>query len=305
MFSYSLIDRNAEIRTDTTLILDALNSDQSRMLIWFEGELLTHNNSPKYFEAVEVIKLKKDLSEPVYLGKHESTWYFSCQLNRWHEDLGSFELKNLRSASRLVDDYHLGLLFYSQGVLNWHRNHAFCSNCGSDTTIINAGHTRQCNNSDCGKMHYPKIDPAVIFSIINSSGPQSKILLGRQSSWDENRYSVIAGFVEHGETLEDAVRREAYEETSMKVEKVSYVASQPWPFPDSLMIGFECETNQNDIVLIDKELEKASWFSAGDIEQQVKSGELKMPFSVSISWHLIDRWFRKQKGYPLNFLEKD
>jgi NAD+ diphosphatase len=148
-------------------------------------------------------------------------------------------------------------------------------------------------------MHYPKIDPAVIFSVINNSGPESKILLGRKAVWDEYRYSVIAGFVEQGETLEDSVRREAYEETGLVVEHVEYIASQSWPFPDSLMLGFSCETQHWDIRLIDNELEQASWFSAREIEQKSASGEFKMPFEFSMSWHLIDRWFIQQKGYSL------
>jgi NAD+ diphosphatase len=144
----------------------------------------------------------------------------------------------------------------------------------------------------------------VIFSVVNQTGPESLILLGRQARWDKGRYSVIAGFVEPGESLEDAVRREALEETGLRLHRVSYIASQPWPFPDSLMVGFDCETEDRHIELKDQELEAANWFSASDIEKGVRSGELSMPFKLSISWYLIDRWFRHQTGDTIASLNK-
>ena len=244
-------------------------------------------------------KLPGFLSELVYLGRHESLNYYAYQLNHWHTDFDGLELINLRQASLTVTDYHLGLLYHSQGILNWHNNHPFCSLCGSRTRIINAGHGRQCENSECGREHYPRIDPAVIFSIINNSAAESKILLARKSIWDEYRHSVVAGFVEPGEALEDAVKREAYEETGLKVNNVRYFDSQPWPFPGQIMLGFSCETDQWDIELIDQELESAQWLSASEIEEKIKSATLKMPFRASISWQLINRWFFSQKNYEL------
>jgi NAD+ diphosphatase len=194
----------------------------------------------------------------------------------------------------------LGLAFYAQGILNWLHNHRHCSRCGHATEIRQAGFSRQCLNSECGKVSYPKIDPAVIFSVINTSAAEQRILLGRQPTWDPMRYAVIAGFVEPGETLEDAVRREAYEETGLVLESVDYVGSQSWPFPDSLMVGFTATTTQNEIVLADQELEHAAWFSATEIENRLREGSLKMPFPISISRYLIDIWFTAQRGYPLN-----
>ena len=117
--------------------------------------------------------------------------------------------------------------------------------------------------------------------------------------FDNNSHSVVAGFIEPGETLEDAVKREAYEETGLKVNNVRYFDSQPWPFPGQIMLGFSCETEQWDIQLIDHELESANWFSADEIESKLKSDELKMPFQASISWQLINRWFFSQKNYEL------
>ena len=299
IFSYSPIDRQSEIRADTSLIRDYLQSDKSRIMLWFEGNLITRENN-FYFLFEELQQPEKQLVDVIYLGHREGCYYFSSQLNQQYAQFDCFKLLNLRSASLTVNDYHLGLLYYSQGLLNWHLNHQYCGSCGSDTRAIHSGHVRQCNNSDCNQEHYPSINPAVIFMIINKTQVEPKILLARQSSWDDCRYSVIAGFVESGETLEDAVKREAYEETGLSVDNIHYADSQPWPFPGSIMVGFNCETSQQDITLIDQELEKASWFSADEIESKCKSGDLKMPFTASIAWHLIDRWFIQQKGYSLS-----
>lgn len=299
MFCYSSIDRRGQVRTDVSAIRELWESVDSRTLLWHEGQFIMHGKQPGLYPFAQLQGVSGFMDEPVYLGRYQGLDYFACKI---HQQQGPFEENdylNLRQASRLVDDHHLGLMFYAQGVLNWSHNHAFCSRCGSETTIINVGHARQCKNRGCAKVLYPKIDPAVIFSIINNKEAEPKILLGRQKAWDEYRYSVIAGFVEPGETLEQAVKREALEETGLKVNNIEYVASQPWPFPDSLMLGFSAECSEQRITLVDQELEKAEWFSAQEIEKRIKSGRLKMPFEVSISWHLINRWFNEQAGYSL------
>jgi NAD+ diphosphatase len=264
---------------------------------------MLQGSEPCFLDVNRIEGLRECLEDPVYLGDYEQTPYFVCRLRRLPESLDEGDFINLRQACRSMNEFHRELLFYAQSLLNWLKNHAFCSRCGSETGIINAGHGRQCSNSACGRILYPKIDPAVIFSIINNSGPESTILLGRQKAWEEHRYSVVAGFVEAGETLEDAVRREALEETGLKLGKVSYVASQPWPFPDSLMLGFTAECSQQVITLVDQELEAANWFSASDLEGGVKNGHIKLPFHISISWHLINRWFRSETGYSLEGID--
>ncbi len=238
--------------------------------------------------------------QPVYLGRHGAIDYFACRSLVKDSEGNDQRFESLRAAGRRVSPLELELLFYAQGLLNWHRNHAFCSRCGSASAAEQSGHARRCTNLDCGKLQYPKIDPAVIFSIINTVGPVPKILLGRKAEWDAQRRSVIAGFVEPGERLEDAVRREAWEETGLEVDHVRYIDSQPWPFPDALMLGFSCETRQSDIRLIDRELESAEWFSAEEIEAGLRTGSLQMPYEVSIAWHLIDRWFQAQRGYSVD-----
>lgn len=302
LFSNAPIDRYVRIRSDISQVNVLLQQPESRILVWHNEKLIIRRDNSLYFVFTELQGLEKELSDPVYLGRHENVNYFAYQLNHWHYSFDDLDLLSLRSASLTVTDYHLGLLFYSQAVLNWHRDHSFCAKCGSHTRITHSGHGRKCNNSDCSREHYPRIDPAVIFSIINNTEFNSRILLARQSGWDEKRHSVPAGFVEPGESLEDAVKREGYEEVGLELKNIRYVASQPWPFPGSIMLGFSCETCRFDISLIDHELESASWFSANEIELQCTSRQLKMPFPASISWHLIDRWFTQQKGYSLNQL---
>ncbi|MDJ0832794.1 MAG: NAD(+) diphosphatase [Gammaproteobacteria bacterium] len=302
-FSYATLDRQAPLREQADQLQQRLHSPHSRILIWYQGKLIARETLAPFFSFDELMELKVYLGEPLFLGEQAQTSYFAYQLNQWHSAFAGIEPVGLRKYSAQIDDDLLSLLFYAQGLVNWHHNHPYCSNCGSLARISQAGHARLCENAECGATHYPKIDPAVIFSIVNNTGPESKILLGRKAMWDAHRYSVIAGFVEPGETLEDAVRREAYEETGLKLQRVDYVASQPWPFPDSLMLGFESETTEHEINLLDQELEAAAWFGADEIETKLQQGLFKMPTAISISWKLIDRWFSQQKGYSVKSLE--
>ncbi len=299
LFSSSLIQRKAWERSDSAQIKSRLEQASSRIIVWFEGQLVVAEDSSAYFSWRELAVHGEVLSLPVYLGQHQTVDYFTCQLKQWVDDFVGLQLFKLRQACRLFDDYHVSLLFHAQGMLNWHKNHSFCSACGAKTQITQAGHARVCEDESCAKIHYPRLDPAVIFSVVNHNGAEPKLLLARKQEWDEYRYSVLAGFVEPGETLEDSVKREAFEETGLAVECVEYVASQPWPFPDALMLAFRCKTTQQEITLIDQELESARWFSAGDIENAICSHEFKMPFEFSIAWYLIDEWFVQQKGYSL------
>jgi len=191
-------------------------------------------------------------------------------------------------------------LFYAQGLLNWHARQRFCPACGALTEATQAGHAQRCVHHACGKTYYPKIDPAVIFSIENESAAEPMLLLGRKPDWEPGRRSVIAGFVEAGETLEDAVRREALEETGLALDSVEYVASQPWPFPDALMCAFRSRTRQSEISFNDQELERADWFNVAQLEAGVRSGALSMPYRASIAWSLIDFWYRRQTGRGLD-----
>ncbi|WP_444994114.1 NAD(+) diphosphatase [Aliikangiella sp. IMCC44359] len=304
MLEFPSINRNAEIRHDQLQIAELQQAPKSRHILWHKGHLLSQGDQDHYFSQHDISIYTEKLSTPIYLGQHESYTYFAYHVEQWHICFEKFEQTNLRAAGKLIDDYHIGLLFYSQGLLNWHKSHQYCAQCGSSTGITNSGHSRICKNTQCLKEHFPRIEPAVIFSVENKRNNEARLLLARQASWDENRYSVLAGFVEHGESLEQAVKREAAEEVGLTIDTVDYVASQPWPFPGSIMLGFECSTQTDTINLIDQELETAKWFTVKQIEAELKAGSLRMPYSVSISWHLVDRWYQKQTGKTLkSFLQ--
>jgi NAD+ diphosphatase len=170
----------------------------------------------------------------------------------------------------------------------WHDLQKFCGLCGSPSRAESGGNTRICVNSACAKTIFPRVDPAII--VLISTGPQC--LLGRQAAWPESRYSTLAGFVEPGESLEDAVRREVREESNIEVHDIQYHSSQPWPFPSSLMLGFTAAATSTDIVLNDGELEDARWFS----RKELQSGFPKLPYRLSIARRLVDDWLSREES---------
>ena len=160
----------------------------------------------------------------------------------------------LREAGALLEQSEGGLVAYAAGLLNWHRRHPHCSVCGAATEMAEAGHVRRCPN--CGSQHHPRTDPVVIMLVTDGG----RALLGRQPAWPDRRYSALAGFVEPGESLEQCVAREVREEVGVEVTDVTYRASQAWPFPHSLMIGFHAEWAGGDIRIDENEIMDAQWF---------------------------------------------
>ncbi len=312
MSSTPILHRRAELRNDTTKLSCYLESSSTKILVSNKGKYLCSEGQPKYFKYKTLTELtsnklkleNNDLYELTYLGEVHNTHHFLMVANQLVEGLSEYDFLDLRTAALNCPIFDVGVLFYSQGLSNWHFTHRFCAKCGHKSSPNQTGHSRICSNRDCAKEHFPRIEPAVIFSIQCVIDGIPKLLLARQANWPEKRYSVIAGFAEHGESLEEAVAREAMEEVGLVVSNIKYVSSQPWPFPASLMLGFTTETKQRDICLVDEELEHAQWLSAEEIRISVEKGQLLMPFSVSISWHLVDRWYKQQTGESLASLSK-
>jgi NAD+ diphosphatase len=192
----------------------------------------------------------------------------------------------LRDVGALLDDTGSGVLTTAVALMAWHANHGCCARCGHATDVTQAGWIRHCPN--CGREHYPRTDPAVIMAI---SDPDDRILLGRQAVWPEKRFSTLAGFVEPGESLEDAVRREVAEEAGVVVGEVTYLGSQPWPFPSSLMLGFRGRAVSTDITVDAVEIAQASWWSREELAADIAAGELRLPPGVSIARRLIEDWY--------------
>jgi NAD+ diphosphatase len=198
----------------------------------------------------------------------------------------------LREAAADLPADEAALAAYAASLLSWHRRHSFCANCGAPTDPVDGGHQRSC--AACGAAHFPRTDPVVIVRVTDGG---DRLLLGRQSSWPAGRFSVLAGFVEPGETLEEAVRREVLEESGVRVTEARYVASQPWPFPSSLMIGFEAVGAGGRPRPGDDELSEVRWFGRAEVEAAAagRSGiRLSPPFSISR--RLIDGWLADGRG---------
>ncbi len=323
-------NRNATLRNQSDRLLEILNNPNSRIILAQNGHLLGIENKLVFVTFKEILESdslsakqsKAILQGLIYLGQtpnKDSMNNLSCHdyfVLHWDEHSATCnQLKNLlekkqyspidiRKAALNSSDFEAMLLIYSKGLLNWHIKNTFCSCCGNPSDFSSAGHARKCRNQTCQQVHFPKIEPAVIFSIETQIEKKNSILLARQALWPEKRFSVVAGFSEVGETLEEAVKRESLEEVGLEVEKVEYVASQAWPFPASLMLAFKTETKQTNIRLVDKELEEAKWFNALALKQAVETQQVKLPFAFSVSWHLIDIWYQKETGQGLASLVK-
>jgi NAD+ diphosphatase len=190
------------------------------------------------------------------------------------------ERRGLRDLAPMLSQAEGGMVAHAVGLLNWHRRHRFCANCGAPSEAREAGHVRVC--PACGTQHHPRTDPVVIMLVTDGD----RALLGRQAQWPAGRYSALAGFVEPGESLEEAVAREVREEAGVRVAEVRYRSSQPWPFPSSLMLGFSARWAGGEPAVRDAELEDVGWFT----RRAIVDGDVQLPPPTAIARRLIDEW---------------
>lgn len=197
-------------------------------------------------------------------------------------------LAELRPLALLLPEADAAAVAHMRAVFHWHAMNGYCGACGSRMRSTEGGHARRCDTVECAVTEiYPRIDPAVIVLVTH----EDRCLLGRQASWPAGRYSCLAGFAEAGETLEEVVRREVYEEAGVNVTDIVYHSSQPWPFPQSLMLGFRARALTRSITLHDDELEDARWFSRQEIRESLGNGTLKASARLSIAWRLLRDWY--------------
>jgi NAD+ diphosphatase len=193
----------------------------------------------------------------------------------------------LRTAGALLSDRDAGLFTHAIALANWHDSHTHCPKCGAPTGPAPAGHLTRCSAD--GTEHFPRLDPAVIMLVLD---PEDRLLLARNALWPQGRMSVVAGFVEPGESAEHAVAREVYEETSIVVDQVRYLGSQPWPMPRSLMLGYEARARGGQEIVVDaEEIGEARWFTRDELIAALKAGELGIAPVTSIARRLIEYWY--------------
>lgn len=294
-FAASLLDRAAHKRDDPEFIVAAMNDPATGVVVFCEGQCLISEPDRwrlHYLSPAELAARGIEIWPPVFLGFDEGRPLFAVSIEEPQRNMladGHF-VDLWRNAGRLSDQ-EAATVAYAKGMLEWHARHRFCGRSGVANRIARGGHQLL---GDDGHGQFPRVDPAIIVLVHRDD----HCLLGRQASWPERHYATIAGFVEPGESLEDAVRREVKEETDVDVGAVQYLASQPWPFPSSLMVGFHAEADSAHIVLNDKELSDARWFS----REQLAAGHVRLPPAVSIAFFLIEQWFDRAGGQGLREL---
>lgn len=195
------------------------------------------------------------------------------------------DLTPLRRELDAVPDERVAELFAAVALVNWHDSAGYCANCGGPTVPESAGRSRRC--AGCGQQTFPRLDPAAIVAVTDDD---DRLLLGRQPSWGPGRMSVLAGFVEAGESPEQAARREVLEEVGVELGQVAYFGSQPWPFPRSLMLAFTATARSVSLDLDGQEIEQADWFSRRELAGLVDGGAVILPSRHSVARRLIEAW---------------
>jgi NAD+ diphosphatase len=285
-FAGPYLERRAEAREDAEWIAAAWADTGSRYLVSRGMAQLVSGDPPRAALLTREVALVRSAPAAclTLLG-----WFGGarCVLitlpsGRDVEPPAGTRFEELRPLSALLPADEAGLLAYARALSVWRARTQHCGVCGAPTQPTRGGHCLTCSNPQCAEEFFPRIDPAII--VLVSDGERA--LLGRQASWPPRRYSTIAGFVEPGESLEDAVAREVEEETGVRITDARYDSSQPWPFPSSLMLGFRARAAPGSAVRVGGELEDARWFTRA----QLTSGEALAPPSHSISWRLISGW---------------
>ena len=284
-FAGGRLDRATAVRTDETALAQALSSPEARFVpVWRQCCLVTDNRAA-LLSAVELGEHAPTASGAIFLGRTSDHWLFAAELDATRDSpLGETQVfSELRDVMAELTPAEAALIAYARAMINWRARHLHCGVCGAPNQPREGGFVMACSADACGHRSFPRLDPAVIVLVHRGDA----CLLGRQPGWPEGRYSTIAGFVEPGEGLEDAVRREVHEETNIRVGRCRYFASQPWPFPSALMIGFHAEATTEAIRLNDGELADARWCT----REQIAAREVTLPPRTSVAFRLIETWF--------------
>lgn len=314
LFASSGLDRAAHLRSDAEFQASALATGGSIVPLWrgkplLEGDLEAFNDLRLAFRNPDHPVLAKATEAPVFLGlSDDGTALFAIDMSDWvppdvdEDQVGAFldqsvqrhpaegsdgaGFAELRRVMTGLEPRDAELAATARGILTWHRTHRFCARCGAKTEMAEAGWQRIC--PVCGGRHFPRTNPVVIMLITDGE----RVLVGRSPGWPDRMYSLLAGFIEPGETIEGAVRREVFEEAGIRVGKVGYLSSQPWPYPASLMLGCWGLAESTEITVDPQELEDARWVSRSDM-LDVHAGrhpEIAPARKGAIAQFLIEHW---------------
>ncbi|MEE2996433.1 MAG: NAD(+) diphosphatase [Pseudomonadota bacterium] len=294
-YANEILDRVSHLRADKIWVNSQLQADHTIIIpVWRSLSLISNGAEPRgvLLPASQARGLLETACATVLLGLRNEVAHFAVDISHLEEHDARINVSNsaftdLRSVGAVMDRSEASILAYAKGITHWHAQHMYCGVCGNPTEIQDAGHLRKCLDPDCGAVHFPRTDPAVIMLVAKDD----RALLGRKAEWMEDMYSTLAGFVEPGESLEQAVAREVFEEAGVKITNIRYHSSQPWPFPASLMLGFFAEAVTEDLVRSEEELEDLQWFTRKELADG-GAGIAKRPRSDSIARRLIDDWIR-------------
>jgi NAD+ diphosphatase len=293
IYAHGGIDRASRLRRDDAGMDVLLGSAETRLVLVWQSRSLVREMPERPAAAIVGAGeawWRAIAGDTAFLGLIDGAPHVAVEVSGIADPAERPELAaagafvDLRVAGPLLQPADGALLAYARALIWWHQRHRFCGVCGGVTHSRDAGHRREC--TQCGTSHFPRTDPAVIV-LVHDGG---RCLLGRQSQWPEGMHSVLAGFVEPGESLEACVAREVLEESGIVVEDVTYHSSQPWPFPQSLMIGFTARAATTTIAADDDELEHVGWYERSFLNSLPPDGPFRLPRPDSIARRLLDEW---------------
>ena len=311
-FSSEPFDRAAHLRNATAQAELLMHKDAQSIVLWRGKPLFDTENSPTLdWLPLTHPLMAEAVSPPIFLGLDGDAPRFAHDISTWEDpnvdalQMGNFldqsqnrhpsmtdtqAFLELRAVMSGISAMDAGTAATAKGIWGWHEGHQFCAKCGGNSEITLAGWQRTCR--DCGASHFPRTDPVVIMLITRGN----KVLMGRSPGWPEGMYSLLAGFMEPGESIESAVRREVFEESGVTVGKVGYLASQPWPFPASLMIGCWGHATSDEIKIDPVEIEDAMWITREDLmdAQHEENPKIRPARKGALAHHLIHMWLRDE-----------
>lgn len=287
--SRGTLNRNGLSRRDGNPVARALSDSTTRVVELVSGRALTCKVDGRLRLVHRAPRFEDPEDQALYLGHDgEGIAYLAVVRDDEQQPADPDQergWRSLREAGAELNDTDAGVLTTAVALANWHSRHHFCPRCGAPTLVEEGGWVRRCGVD--GSLHYPRTDAAIIVAVIDDD---ERILLARGPHWPEARMSVLAGFLEAGESLEAAVRREVEEEVGLAVHDLVYRGNQPWPFPASLMVGYTARSSRTELTLDPVEIVEAEWFTRGELSHAARSGELGLPPRVSIARHLIEHW---------------